>query len=136
MTNKFLTWADGKKTYITVGLGIALGVAQGLGFHAPSWIDWVLGFAGLGFHRSALTNAVSAQSQAATQALEAVVQTVLTQIEVQPAPVSAVAVGQTVTVDDTPVVIGQPTPKGLDEQKVTDALNAAQIAGTPAQLPH
>lgn len=119
-----LTWAQGKKTYLTVAVGIALGVAQGLGVHVPGWLDWILGFAGLGFHRSALTNSMAAQSEYLTKAFEAFTQTTLQQISV---PVSTVAVGSSVSVDGQTVVIGKPTPTKLDEQKVTDALNAAQL---------
>jgi hypothetical protein len=46
----------GKKTYITVAIGIAMGIAQGLGLPIPDWIMWALGFMGLAFHRSAISD--------------------------------------------------------------------------------
>lgn len=127
-----LSWADGKKTYITVGLGIALGVAQGFGVPIPSWVDWILGFMGLGFHRSALTNAVAAQSLYATQAFETLFQTVVTQTS---KPVEVITTGNvvpvlpaTATSPAVTVTIGQPSPATATEEQVTDALNAAQLS--------
>lgn len=52
----FLNFAKGYKTYATVAVGVALGVAQGMGYDVPTWADWVIGFMGLGFHRMAIQN--------------------------------------------------------------------------------
>ena len=121
---KFLDWPTGKKTYITVAIGLSIGVYQGLTGHTiPEWVYVLLGFAGLGFQRMAVTG----QTQIATQAVEVLLQSVLSQISTPDTPTSAVAPGQTVTVSGQPVVIGKPTPKDLDEKSVTDALNSAQL---------
>jgi len=60
---KFVSFAQGKKTYAIVAIGIALGVAQQMGWHIPAWVDWALTFLGLGTLRMAVT-AQSAKSAA------------------------------------------------------------------------
>lgn len=76
-----LNFTSGKKTYLTVALGIAFGLAQALGIHVPDWLIWMTGFSALGFHRSALSDeAATATAAVKTLALDA-----LTQLE-QPVP--------------------------------------------------
>jgi hypothetical protein len=59
---KLLSWSTGKKTYITVAVGIAVGAAQAYGLHIPSWVNWLLTFAGIGFTRSAVSGCCTGPS--------------------------------------------------------------------------
>lgn len=58
----------GYKTYLTIAIGIGVGIAQALGYPIPENVDVILGFLGLGFHRLALSNA-SAQTTKDVQTL-------------------------------------------------------------------
>ena len=71
--NKILDYLKGKKTYITVAVGIAVGVAQGLGYHVPPQTDVILGFLGLGFHRAG----VQAASEQTTKDVDTLVKAVI-----------------------------------------------------------
>lgn len=64
---------NGYKTYITVGVGIALGVAQALGYPIPTWVDGIVAFLGIGFQRMA----IQSQSYQTTQDIAALVKVVL-----------------------------------------------------------
>lgn len=64
---------NGYKTYITVGVGIALGVAQALGYPIPVWVDGIVAFMGIGFQRMAIQN----QSYQTTQDIAALVRVIL-----------------------------------------------------------
>lgn len=73
---KFISFATGYRTYITVAIGIGLGVAQALGVHIPESVDVILGFLGLGFHRAALQS----ETVVTTQQVEVLVKDILTQV--------------------------------------------------------
>ena len=75
---KFLDIAQGKKTYAVVVIGMGLGIAQHFGWHVPGWLDWVIGFAGMG----TLRMAVQAQSAKSADDLDILARTVLQAITV------------------------------------------------------
>jgi hypothetical protein len=83
---QFLSFADGKKTYAVVAVGVALGVVQGLDdsglahVHVPSAVNWVLMFLGLGAARVG----IQAQSAKATAAVVQLVRDVLANITLPP----------------------------------------------------
>lgn len=54
MGRTLLSFADNKKTYLVAGAIVVVGVAQGLGYHIPDWVLWVLGAGGLSAHRNAV----------------------------------------------------------------------------------
>lgn len=126
---KLLEWTKGKKTYLTIAVGVALGVYQGVtGHDVPSYVYLGLGLLGLGFHRSALTD----QTKKITELVEAVAGSILTQITVpdpQPVAVNPVLIEHTVVpvVPTVSITVGKPSPKTVSEEQVTDALNAAQL---------
>lgn len=70
---KLLNWQNGRKTYMVVVVGIALGVADHFGWHVPGWADWALTFLGLG----TLRHAVETQSAKSAADLDDLVQLVL-----------------------------------------------------------
>jgi hypothetical protein len=75
---KLLDFAQNKKTYATVILTIGLAAYQGYtGHDIPNWVYVILGFAGLGFHRAAIT-----QQANAIATLKDTLGDVLSQIEV------------------------------------------------------
>lgn len=78
--NTVWTYLKGKKTYITVLVGVSVGVAQALGYQIPVNVDIILGFLGLGFHRAA----VSDQSQKVTQDVTALVQAITDELANKP----------------------------------------------------
>ena len=73
---KLLSWTNGWKTYLTVAAGISVGVAQHFGYHVPGYLDWILGFLGLGFGRMAITR----QSQITADAVLALITDALQQL--------------------------------------------------------
>lgn len=128
---KLLDFAKGKKTYITVAVGLAIGVYAALtGHDIPVWAYALLGFAGLGFQRSALSN----QAQIATTGVLSLVQAVLSRVAIPDRvdgtnlpvtlPESHRANGEETT---QTIVIGQPTPTSIPEIEATKALNKAQL---------
>lgn len=74
---KLISITKGYKTYITVAVGIGLGIAQALGYHIPTYVDVITGFLGLGFHRLAIQN----QSAQTTQDVQALLQAILNEIQ-------------------------------------------------------
>lgn len=59
-------WLSANKTFTTVGIAIGLAAYQGISGHqVPEWIYMILGFSGLGFHRSA----INTQTQDLVQAI-------------------------------------------------------------------
>jgi hypothetical protein len=118
---KFLNFAKGWKTYATVAVGISLGLYQWYtGHDVPSYAYMILGFAGLGFHRSALQG----ETQATAEAVSGLITDVLSQVTTT-APQEPL---QTISVPGgTQVTLGKPTPPGASEEAVTAALNSAQV---------
>jgi hypothetical protein len=132
---KLLSWSTGKKTYITVAVGIAVGAAQAYGLHIPSWVNWLLTFAGIGFTRSAVTG----QSQAAVQALQVLITDVLSQVSQPTVTVSNTAATETTPATtvtkvepSTPVITSVPSGVLTPEQEieVTRNLNKEASAGS------
>lgn len=76
---KFISWADGSKTYIVCAAGVILGVAQAFNVHIPGWVDWVLVFLG----GSALRHGIQTQSAQATEDAIVVARTILDQVTVK-----------------------------------------------------
>lgn len=70
---KFVNPKSGWKTYAVVVIAIGMGVAETMGVHIPSWVDWVLAFLGLG----TLRHAVTTQSAKAAREMEALVKAVI-----------------------------------------------------------
>lgn len=131
MIRKLLSWSQGKKTYLTVIVGVGLGIAQAPPFnvHIPSYIDWALGFLGLGAARMAIT----AQSQATATAAFSLIQNVLSQVT------TAETDGPSVTTVTQPVSLNtNPSPtKTLEEEAAeTKALNTLESSGlvTPSSI--
>lgn len=128
---KFKSLKSGWKTYATVAVGIGFGVAQAYGVHIPTWVDIILGFAGIGFGRMA----ISSQAEESTVAIQKLVQDVLTQVSVPDnvqTPVVVNDASRGLTVGQT-VVIGKPSPMGqtpAESHAETEALNSAQIPGS------
>lgn len=85
--DKLLSSTNGYKTYLTVFVGIGLGIAQALGYDIPVWVDPIIGFLGLG----ALRLAVQKQSAQAATDITGLLQTILNAVEVMP-PVTPVPV--------------------------------------------
>ncbi len=85
---QFLSFAQGKKTYAVVAVGVALGLVQGLDdsgvahIHVPSAVNWVLMFLGLGAARVG----IQAQSARATADVVQLVRDVLANITLPPPP--------------------------------------------------
>lgn len=80
---KFLDFQSGRKTYIVVAVGVALGIAQHFNIHIPSYVDWALAFLGMG----TLRHAVTAQSAKSAAAVDDLVKLVLENITVaEPVP--------------------------------------------------
>lgn len=75
---KLLSFTKGWKTYATVLVGLGVGVMQANSLDIPNWVDWSLGFMGLGFHRLAVQN----QSKLVAQQVEALVKAILDQVSV------------------------------------------------------
>lgn len=76
---KFISWASGKKTYITIAVGIAIGVYQGYtGHDISNYIYLGLSLLGIGFARSGAT----ADARAATVAAEALIADLRSQLTV------------------------------------------------------
>jgi hypothetical protein len=122
MARKFLTFAQGKKTYLIVLISIGVGVAQARGYHIPWWFDIVLAATGLGTVRAGIT----AESKKSTEDMAALIQMVLANVTTADTtgtalpPVVKLPSGRTIT-------IGQPSNVPVrDEQAETDALNDAQ----------
>lgn len=120
---KLLDYTKGWKTYATVVLGLGVGVyAAVTGHDIPVWGYAILGFAGLGFHRSALSN----QAQIATTDVLSLVQAVLAQVSTPDTlPSTNLPVRLVGAVE--PIVVGQPTPTSIPEEEVTKSLNKAQV---------
>ena len=96
---KFLDWTSGWKTYATVAVGIGTGVAQYYGYHIPTWVDIILGFAGLGTARLA----ISKQSAKTAEDVAVLVSQVLAQVTVPPTVTVTAKDGSSTTVSPTPV---------------------------------
>lgn len=82
---QFINLKANWKTYATVVVGIGLGIAQAQGYHIPSYVDWVLGFIGLGVHR----HEVQVQSNQVSKDVQLLLATVFSQITV-PSPTNSV----------------------------------------------
>lgn len=125
---QLVSWANGKKTYLAIGVGFAVAIAQALGVQIPGWVDFALGLAGLGFHRAAV-----AQN---TQALSAVIQAV-EQLATGTESQILVATPQTVSPSSGPrtiqvqtgqtILVGKPSPTTASETDITAALNKAEL---------
>lgn len=93
---KFIPPKSGWKTYAVVVVAIGLGVAQQFGVHVPDWVNWGLGFLGLGTLRQAVTT----QSAKTASDMADLVRVVLANLTVQPEPTDATgAKVQTVPVE-------------------------------------
>lgn len=103
---KFISWTNGKKTYVTLAVTVAIGVAEGLGYHVPHLVELGLEVLGVGFARQG----ASADAKAATLALLALLKDAADQV----------------TVPD----VGQPTAPTTpaNEAAVTANLNKAEAA--------
>lgn len=124
MTLNLISWADGKKTYLTVALGLGLGVYQaitGVDISTHWYVAVVL--TALGFNRLGL-----AKTQASTTAATEAVQSFYELLEAELAKPQESAVGASQASSEQTVVIGQPTPANLNEEEVTAALNKLQTA--------
>jgi hypothetical protein len=75
--NKVILYLSGKKTYLTVLVGLSLGLAQALGYPIPGWVDVLCGFAGIGFQRLAIQK----QSAQTTQDVSALLTVILKSVE-------------------------------------------------------
>lgn len=111
---KFLSFAQGKKTYTVVVVGLVLGIIQGLDaagvshITIPFYVNWALGFLGL----AALRSGVQAQSAKTTEDLALLVKDLLA--------------------DTTVPTLGQPSPAGqtpAQAQAETASLNISQSKG-------
>ncbi len=132
MSLKFLSFSTGYKTYIAVGIGIALAIAEALGLTVPGLVYIILGFLGLGFQRSAIGSNKNS--------IQTIVQDVLSQITIPDVEqeITTTISTTTSTPTETPsavrkgavvkdIVIGEPSPKDRSEESVTDDLNKAQL---------
>lgn len=116
-------FAKNKKTYAVVGIGLILGVIQGLddsgttSIHIPSWVNWGLGFLGLG----ALRMGVQASAENSTQQFMALFNMVSANLETTSAT--------QVTAENTALAVAA-TPaykSAVSEEMKTDLLNKSQL---------
>lgn len=123
----FLSWSKGWKTYVTVVVGISEGIAGALGYQTPGWLYWITGFAGLGFHRMAISD----QAELTAESIRNLVNSVLTQVTIPDVATVAVGVGSSVKVDNgSTVTVGAPSPSNqneAEEEQETAALNKFQV---------
>lgn len=115
---QFITWKNGWKTYVTVVLGVALGVADAFNYTIPhlQTIEIVLGFLGIGFGRMAITN----HSKQTAQSLAILLQDVLQQVA-EPTTVTTV----TTTTPPKSVVMAS------DDTVTTTAILTGPVTITP-----
>lgn len=140
-TKSFIDWTKGKKTYLMVAVGVGTGLYQYFtGHDVPGYIYFVEGLLGLGAARSALAG----QTKDTAVAVASLIDDVLNQVTVTttttaptpaviPTAPSKVSVGSKVAIPATAgstvteVTVGKPSPKGVDEHAITEALNDAQL---------
>lgn len=127
---KLISWTSGWKTYATVAIGIAIGVYSWYtGHDVPSYVYLILGCCGFGFTRSAIsTETRNAIEAAVVLGKDVVSQTTVTVTPTVPTPAS-IKPGDVIPVTGSTVkiVVGQPSPKGVDETAITDSLNDAEL---------
>lgn len=76
---RLLEFSKNKKTYAVVAVGLALGVADALGYHVPSYVEWGLAFLGLGTVRSSIKNHSAETSRAMLELVQEVLNNVTTE---------------------------------------------------------
>lgn len=134
---QLLSWAKGKKTYLAVAAGVALGVADAFGYHValPHWLQWIAGSTVLGFLRSGITNEVESRTSTAVADLLTWWRTVMplvvdssneNALRQLPNLVSLPS-GAIVPTGKDNIIIGRPTPKDIPEVQATQALNRASL---------
>jgi len=117
---KFVSWFDGKKTYIAVGAGLVEGVLLGLNdahvitYHLPWYVMAMTGFLGA----AALRSGVSKQAEKTTEDAAVLVMSILQDLQ---QPEQATAVEKALQVTQTPAY------KTASEHEQTEMLNDSQL---------
>lgn len=74
-----ISWSQGKKTYAVCAVAIAAGVYDAIMGHSwPGWVDFFLGLAGFG--GGSMRHAIETRSEAATEAVQALAQAILSNV--------------------------------------------------------
>lgn len=121
-----VSFSKGKKTYLVILAGIALGVAEH--YHVP--IPWWANLALFALGGGALRKGVTDETAKAADDVAALIATVLPAISAPDAQTAALPPSVKLPSGRT-VVLGKPSPAGqspADEAAETKALNAAQAS--------
>lgn len=122
---KLISWAQGRKTYIVIAVGVAMGIAQHYNVPIPWWVN--IGLMALG--GSALRKGVTDETAKTATDLAALMGTVMDSVRTSSEAASRPLPAAVVLPSGRTVMIGKPSPSGqspAQETVETAALNAAQ----------